>query len=438
MSNSIFELLNRNCRCINTDLAALERETERVLGESGLTLPTWADTNVFAATPVFVSPEHVRIMREVVSAATALTRSPSYHSMALERAPEIARHPVSHRSVFFGYDFHLGVNGPALIEINTNAGGAMLNLLLARAQKPCCEEVNQFVTSAHRVEALDARLVQMFRDEWMLARGDQALGTIAIVDDDPESQFLYPEFVLFRALFHQAGLKAFICSPEQLRFESSGLYFENQRADLVYNRLVDFCLEEPRHVALRNAYLADAAVVTPHPQAHAILADKRNLISLRDAEQHLAAGLTSNQSQLLVAHIPETQLVCAENAYQLWSERKQWFFKPIRGYGSKATYRGDKLTHATFERVLRATNWPSGLWTKSPARRCPGAIVVKSSSMCFVVSRTTARSSRSPLDCITVRQPTSERQVEASRLSSRWRPSSDVVCICTCCKTFVN
>ena len=233
--DSLFELLNRSCRCISTDPEALERETERVLRESHIRLPAWASTNVFAVAPVFVSPEHVRNMREVVSAATALTQSPSYHAMALERAPEIARHPVAHRSVFFGYDFHLGVNGPALIEINTNAGGAMLNSLLARAQKPCCEEVSQFVASADRVEALDASLVQMFQDEWELARGNQPLGTIAIVDDVPESQFLYPEFVLFRELFRQAGLEAFICGPEQLRFESSGLYLENRRVDLVYN-----------------------------------------------------------------------------------------------------------------------------------------------------------------------------------------------------------
>ena len=34
-----------------------------------------------------------------------------------------------------GYDFHLGSDGPQLIEVNTNAGGAFLNVLLARAQK---------------------------------------------------------------------------------------------------------------------------------------------------------------------------------------------------------------------------------------------------------------------------------------------------------------
>ena len=39
------------------------------------------------------------------------------------------------RGVFFGYDFHLDGERLALIEINTNAGGALLNAALARAQR---------------------------------------------------------------------------------------------------------------------------------------------------------------------------------------------------------------------------------------------------------------------------------------------------------------
>jgi len=352
MSQSLFQLLNRECQCIHTDPLALDRETQRVLSATDDAVPAWAGSNVFAGVPVFVSPEDVRIMREVVSLTGALIQSESYRAMALERAPAIARHPVAQRGVFFGYDFHLSETGPALIEINTNAGGAMLNLLLARAQKPCCEDVNQFVASADRIEALDVAFVQMFRDDWALARGNQTLKTIAIVDDEPESQFLYPEFLLFRELFRRVGFQAFICAPEQLRFERSGLYYGSERIDLVYNRLVDFYLEEAKHAALREAYLAGAVVLTPHPMAHALYADKRNLISLRSAQQHHLADLTPVQSDVLTSHIPETRLVVPEDGERLWSERKQWFFKPIHGYASKAAYRGDKLTRSTFERIL--------------------------------------------------------------------------------------
>jgi len=352
MVEPLFEFLNRDCRCISTDSAALDRETQRVLGEHGITLPPWANSPVFASVPVFVSPEHIRAMGEIVTAVGLLARSSSYRSSVLDRAPAIAHHPVAQRSVFFGYDFHLGDDGPALIEINTNAGGAMLNLLLARSQRKCCDEVKQFVASGNRLESLEAEFVRMFQEEWALARSGEPLSTIAIVDDDPRSQFLYPEFVLFRELFRQAGLEATICAPEQLRFESTGLYCEERRIDLVYNRLVDFYFEEPRHAALRDAYLADAVVITPHPGAHALYADKRNLSTLREVERHARAGLSARQSAVLVSHIPETRLVGRGDAERWWTERKHWFFKPIHGYGGKAAYRGDKLTRSTFERIL--------------------------------------------------------------------------------------
>ena len=34
-----------------------------------------------------------------------------------------------------------------------------------------------------------------------------------------------------------------------------------------------------------------------------------------------------------------------------WTARKQWFFKPAAGYGSKAAYRGDKLTRRVFAEI---------------------------------------------------------------------------------------
>jgi hypothetical protein len=36
-----------------------------------------------------------------------------------------------------------------------------------------------------------------------------------------------------------------------------------------------------------------------------------------------------------------------------WEERKQWFFKPSAGFGSRGTYRGDKITRRAFGDVMR-------------------------------------------------------------------------------------
>jgi hypothetical protein len=58
-----------------------------------------------------------------------------------------------------GYDFHVGAQGPRLIEINTNAGGAFLNALLARAQRACCAEMDMPLTP-HTFEDAAFRMFQ--------------------------------------------------------------------------------------------------------------------------------------------------------------------------------------------------------------------------------------------------------------------------------------
>lgn len=37
----------------------------------------------------------------------------------------------------------------------------------------------------------------------------------------------------------------------------------------------------------------------------------------------------------------------------MWSERRRLFFKPAAGYGSKAAYRGDKLTRRVWGEILQ-------------------------------------------------------------------------------------
>lgn len=58
----------------------------------------------------------------------------SYQERALSWAPKIACFDSGPIGAFMGHDFHLGPDGPQFIEINTHAGGAFLNTVLARAQ----------------------------------------------------------------------------------------------------------------------------------------------------------------------------------------------------------------------------------------------------------------------------------------------------------------
>jgi hypothetical protein len=45
--------------------------------------------------------------------------------------------------------------------------------------------------------------------------------------------------------------------------------------------------------------------------------------------------------------------VLAEDYEQWWQQRKQWFFKPASGFGSRGTYRGANLTHRVFTEITQ-------------------------------------------------------------------------------------
>jgi hypothetical protein len=347
------ERLNQECFCIGADVDRLRAWLQQDLAQRGLTRPiVETHPHLFSALPVFVSREHVTQMQQVVRAVESVIALPAYRSAALVRAPAIARTAAAPRGVFFGYDFHLGNAGPQLIEINTNAGGALLNAELGRAQRACCDEVRQLVTGPVDVAALENRIHAMFLEEWRLARGDAPLARVAIVDESPAQQYLYPEFLLFQRLFQARGITAVVGDPAELEFRAGELRHGGERVDLVYNRLTDFYFERPEHVALRQAYLTGAAVVTPHPYAHALYANKRNLALLGDEQQLRAWGAAEGTIRTLPSGIPATRAVAPADAERLWNERKHLFFKPASGFGSRGSYRGDKLTRGAFAEIL--------------------------------------------------------------------------------------
>src|SRR6187402_2805323 len=123
---STADRLNRECRCIGTDVPALHRWLEEDLESRGLAQPiVTTNPHLFSDLPVFIAAEHARQMQRVVDAVEAVVALTAYQESALSRAPRIARVVPATRGVFMGYDFHLSEDGPMLIEINTNAGGAM-------------------------------------------------------------------------------------------------------------------------------------------------------------------------------------------------------------------------------------------------------------------------------------------------------------------------
>jgi hypothetical protein len=319
------------------DGEALQRELQAV-GAEWYALVQERCPHLFAAAPVYISELQLQQMRAVIAAVEEAVGAPE---------------PQAALGVFYGYDFHLNEQGTHLIEINTNAGGAFLMALLAASQRDAGLYGESPVHASTATEVgVEQAFHEMFRNEWRLAHGDVPLKAVAIVDEQPESQYLYPEFLLAQKLFERAGIAAHIADPSALEARADGLYCGGHRIDLIYNRLTDFEMQQHAHV--RAAWEKQQVVLTPNPAHHRRYADKRKLALLSDGARLRAAGVAQGSIAALLQGVPQTRVVNAADAAQWWEERKQWFFKPVSGYGSKGAYRGDKVTKRVFEEIMQS------------------------------------------------------------------------------------
>jgi hypothetical protein len=303
-----------------------------------------------------------------------LAHGPAWQAVIDAAASATARHDAGNFGVFMGYDFHLTAGGPRLIEINTNAGGALLNGLhtaaLCDPEKLAC-----LCSDLLPVETMEDRIVRTFRAELAAVRGVAApLRTLAIADERPEGQFLHAEFVLFQRLFARAGIEATICDTAALRRTPHGVVTAGSApVDLVYLRDTDFLLEAPRNVALREAWLADEVVVTPSPREHHLLANKARLVLLSSRERLLGLGVAAVDAAFLAEIVPETRHLQEIGLEGAWSTRREWVFKPAAAFGSRAVYRGDKISRRKLEEVFAAGGF------LAQRRVAPGEVVVQTS-----------------------------------------------------------
>ncbi len=232
--------------------------------------------------------------------------------------------PTTIPSVFTSFDFYLTPDGPRLIEVNTNAAGALLVYLLG--QYHGFGGADYFTTVRSMFETVAAQA------------GVTSIRRIAIVDETPELQKTRFEFAMFQSLFQSWGWDCVIIDPGELTWTGTELHGPDGFAiDLVYNRFCDFYLETPRAAALKSA-LAAGFPVTPNPDEYGRMADKFVMIQL-----------AKSQSPLIRQLIPPVIHVNQENPEALWARRKSLFFKPAHSFGSKAAYKGERISRKVFQ-----------------------------------------------------------------------------------------
>ena len=367
------ERINADARAGRLSGGVLQ-QTLRAQGENWYGQVLERCPHLFADVTVFISPAQLQQMTDVIVAVERVVNNEKWGVGIADCGLRNAEHVA--KGVFFGYDFHLNSDGAHLIEINSNAGGAFLNALLTGSQREL-DLPGEAVAEAD----LEQVFIAMFRNEWQLERGDAPLACIAIVDQLPEQQYLYPEFLLAQRLFERAGIRACIADPAELKARDNGLYVGEQKIDLVYNRLTDFSLQQ--YPVLLNADLDGSVVLTPNPAHYARYADKRNLARLTDVDELRKLGMVEADINTLQAGIPHTFVVGPEMEEVLWSNRKQLFFKPYSGYGSKGAYRGEKLTKRVFGEILQS-GYVAQQLAAPGERSVEDAVTLKYDVRCYV------------------------------------------------------
>lgn len=337
--------LNRACQCFPVSREGLVRSLrDAPLREE--------HAGLVAGSAVFVGASDAAAIATFARDLVRVLALPAFQAAALGQAGAAAQHDPRIAGGLLGLDFHLTAQGPRLIEINTNPGGFLINVEIQDALQACCDAAARWLPSLPTAEALRERVFAVFEREWRQAGGTGA-PVVAIVDEAPAQQYLSPEFRLFQALFEGRGWRTLIADPAEFSHRDSGLHLGATRIDLVYNRLTDFSLDQPTSAALRGAYLAGHVVLTPHPRAHALHADKSLLAWLSDEARLVALGAEAGLAHDVSARVPPTFEVRAGDAERWWLERDDYYFKPAAGYGGKAAYAGAKLTRKTFEHVLK-------------------------------------------------------------------------------------
>lgn len=348
-ATSVGASLNQRCACEVVDVVRLHESIRSAYPE--FTTDPALHAHLFSPYALFVDRAALDAMGRVAAAVFDAAGNLQYRQHVLQWAPDIASHDPGSVGGVLGLDFHLTVDGPRLIEVNTNPGGLLLNSVLLDAVRACAPAAwTTWTTAANADNATITAWLEDARQQF-----GRTPARLAIVDSAPREQFLYPEFQLYAAAFEEHGMDCVIRAPEDLRFGPDGLADVDGPIDMVYNRLTDFALEEASHTGLRHAYLAGEVALTPHPRAHALFADKRNLAVLGDPALLGGFGVDAGSTALLAQVIPPTIEVVPGNRDALWAARNGYFFKPAAGFGSRGSYRGDKLTRRTWESMSSAT-----------------------------------------------------------------------------------
>lgn len=297
-----------------------------------LCLPTGADIPLAAPHSVFLP---VRTKTALLQATEAVGRQ-----LTRLRSRVAA---VDNAGIFNSFDYHITPDGPKLIEINVNAGGAFLQPALSASTAPLPAECHDRLVPPAPFDPVETLL-----SSWAWHAADRPLQRVAIVDEAPSAQALFCDMQAAARALAGRGVECDILDIGELAFRDGRLMGPSGPIDMVYNRWTDFSWSSALAEPLRQAHQTGAALIAPNPDTWRAYADKSLLIEL--------ARLPSPHPAILPA-----EPVSAQSADKLWDRRKQLVFKPLQGFGSRGVYRGDKMSRRKWAQICEGRYLAQGL-----------------------------------------------------------------------------
>jgi hypothetical protein len=291
--------------------------------------------------PEMISPYVVELPKSVltqvqsfIKATFALRTSEAYKKYYKSELKQRGLIDPGNFSICMSYDFHLDQDlTPRLIEINTNAAFLALGYELYKARQLNLPietfKIDDLKTCVENECALNGQ---------SLKSGSE----VQIIDENPEQQRLYAEFLLYQKLFDRWGYNCKIRD-----------YRETASVPFTYNRFTDFLMEKGESQSLKKKFVDKQTCFSPNPNEYLLLADKQRLIEWSDDEFWLKMNLTDlSVKENIQEYILRSVSVSTKNIEELWSDRKKLFFKPKRAYGSKQSYKGASMSRKVLADVM--------------------------------------------------------------------------------------